>query len=82
MKYGNDLGRWVLRVLREPYGVSLWKHIHNAWGRFSSVLKFGVDSGNQVRFWQDLWCAKVILMKDFPGLFFFFFFFVSKNFIE
>jgi hypothetical protein len=68
MKYRNELGGWASEVLKEPYGVSLWKH-SNGWGRFSHYIKFEVGNGFRVCFWLDLWCGEVIFKDFFLALF-------------
>jgi hypothetical protein len=62
MKYGNELVGWASGVFKDPYGVSLWKHIHNRWGRFSQFIKFVVGNRFCVRFLLDLlgWKPKVL----------------------
>lgn len=33
-------GKWVSRTVKEPYGVSLWRHICMGWSHFLLVLSF------------------------------------------
>jgi hypothetical protein len=41
-KYGNQWGGWCSNRARDSHGVSLWKHIHAGWNRFSQYITFKV----------------------------------------
>nr|CAN64366.1 hypothetical protein VITISV_031303 [Vitis vinifera] len=68
-KYGEEEGGWCSRVLREGYGVGLWKAIRNGWKEFNNRVGFRAGNRRRVRFWKDRWCGEDPLAVAFPELF-------------
>ena len=56
-------------MIRDPHGVSLWKHIGRGWDHFSQHVKFEVGDGTHIRFLKDLWCGETTLQEAFPELY-------------
>lgn len=68
-KYGVRQGDWVSNVVRGPYGVDLWKHIHCGWAEFFSYMRLEVGDGSQVLFWKDRWIGPESLCTKYSELF-------------
>lgn len=69
VKYGSLWGGYCSRIVRGPYGVSLWKYIRKGWDTFLPLLSYNVGDGSLVRFWHDLWCGEAALKVAYPELF-------------
>ncbi|KAJ9675215.1 hypothetical protein PVL29_024243 [Vitis rotundifolia] len=68
-KYDLQDGGWCSKVVRDRYGVGVWKAIRNGWEKFQSHSCFIVGDGTRVKFWKDLWCKNHSLEEAFPTLF-------------
>ncbi|KAJ9708014.1 hypothetical protein PVL29_000195 [Vitis rotundifolia] len=68
-KYDLQDGGWCSKVVRDRYGVGVWKAIRNGWENFQSHSRFIVGDGTRVKFWKDLWCENHSLEEAFPTLF-------------
>lgn len=51
LKYSSKVRGWCKNVVRQPYGVSLWRYIGWGWDIFSQLVKFEVGDGMHIRFW-------------------------------
>jgi len=68
-KYGdNGLGCYPSRP-KGAYRQSLWRFIHEGWGRFYQVFSFRVGVGSSISFWHDRWCEESPLRDLFPSLY-------------
>ena len=47
----------------------MWKFIRSGWLNFSKFLRYDVDDGTQVNFWDDVWCRDRPLKEAFPNLY-------------
>lgn len=52
-----------------PVGCGVWKGIMLVEEEFFERVKFKVNKGNRVRFWQDVWCSREPLQSLFPSCF-------------
>ena len=49
--------------------VSVWKSVSSGWLDFSKFLRFNVDDGTRIKFWEDVWCRDFSLKEAFPKLY-------------
>ena len=49
--------------------VSVWKSVSSGWLDFSKFLRFNVDDGTRIKFWEDVWCRDCSLKEAFPKLY-------------
>lgn len=49
--------------------MGLWKEIMQGFNGFIKEIVFKVGVGNRVKFWKDVWCSNLPLMREFPLLF-------------
>ena len=68
-KYGEEEGGWRSRVVRDNFGVGLWKAIRRGWDVLGDNLVYSVGNGRRVRFWKDKWYGDYPLCTSFPSLF-------------
>ncbi|XP_030958992.1 uncharacterized protein LOC115980941 [Quercus lobata] len=69
IKYGCMWGGWCTRAVIGPYGVGLWKNIHQGWPSFSHHILYDIGDGSRVKFWQDWWCGETSLAVRYSDLF-------------
>ena len=50
-KYGEEEGGWRSCVVRESYGVGLWKAIRRGWEAVGNNLVYSAGNGRRIRFW-------------------------------
>ena len=65
-KHEKKDGGWCSRVVRERYGVGVWKAIRCGWEAFNSRIK---GNGQRVKFWKDKRCSEFSLGEAFPTIF-------------
>ncbi|KAJ9701497.1 hypothetical protein PVL29_006726 [Vitis rotundifolia] len=68
-KYGEEVGGWFSREVREGYGVGFWKEIRKEDFLMFKNVSFAVGDGRRVKFWKDIWCGNIPLCEAFPSLF-------------
>ena len=68
-KYGKEEGGWRSRVVRDNFGVGLWKAIRRGWDVLGDNLVYSVGNSRRVSFWKDKWCGDDPLCTSFPSLF-------------
>ena len=56
-------------MVRDSFGVRVWKEIEKHWELFKSMTSFAVDNRRRVKFWKDRWCSEEPLCEIFPSLF-------------
>lgn len=59
----EDLFVWCMESVRGPYGVCLWKFIHQGWVKFDNFISFKMGNGTWIHFLHDLWCGKDGIIK-------------------
>lgn len=52
-KYGQEEGGYIIKEVREVYGVGVWKTIRGKWEVLKDRTEFRVGAGNRVKFWID-----------------------------
>ena len=67
-KYGKEEGGWRSRVVRDNFGVGLWKAIKRCWDVLGDNLVHSVGNDRRVRFWKDKWCGDNQLCTFFSFL--------------
>ena len=68
-KYGVEEGGWCSKVVRESYGIRLWKAIRKEWELLHNKVDFLVGSGQRVKFWKDKWCGDMALCTSYLALY-------------
>ncbi|RVW84765.1 LINE-1 retrotransposable element ORF2 protein [Vitis vinifera] len=68
-KFGEEKGRWRSGVVRDSFGVGVWKEIEKHWELFKSMISFAMGNRKRVKFWKDRWCSEESLCEIFPSLF-------------
>ncbi|RVX05071.1 hypothetical protein CK203_019132 [Vitis vinifera] len=56
-------------MVRDSYGVGVWKEIRKQWELFNSMISFVVGNGCRMKFWKDRWCSDEPLCETFLSLF-------------
>ena len=56
-------------MVRDSFGVRVWKEIEKHWELFKSMTSFAVDNRRRVKFWKDRWCSEEPLCEIFSSLF-------------
>ena len=49
-KFGEEEGGWTTRVVRESYGMGLWKDIKKGWEEFFLRTRIRIGNGRRTRF--------------------------------
>jgi len=62
VKYGNEWGGWCSNPILDPYGFGMWRTIRQGWPSVSSHILSEVGDGTRVKFWQDRWSGRVLLL--------------------
>lgn len=68
-KYGSPSLSARPMVVKQSYGVSLWKGIMATFDIFWNHIKIEVGMGENVSFWDDIWLGNEKLSTKFPNLF-------------
>ena len=68
-KYGEEEGGYRSSVVRDSYGVGLWKVIGKEWDLFNTRVCFAMGNWSRVKFLKDRWCSEEPLNVTFPYLF-------------
>ena len=68
-KFGEEEGDWRSGLIREPYGVGVWKEIRKQWEFINMKISFKVGNESRVKFWKDRWCGEQPLCEIFLSLF-------------
>lgn len=56
-------------IVREGFGMRVWKAIINEWAGIKSRSHFTVGNERGVKLWKVLWCEDLPLKEVFPNLF-------------
>ena len=68
-KFREEEGGWRSGMVRDSYGVGVWKEIRKQWELFNSMISFVVGNGCRMKFWKDRWCSDEPLCETFLSLF-------------
>lgn len=61
---------WFSRVVRDSYGLGLWKVIRCGWEDFRRRSHFIVGNGRRLKCWKDRWCSENFFEESFLDLIF------------
>ncbi|XP_077215858.1 uncharacterized protein LOC143850501 [Tasmannia lanceolata] len=67
-KYGFLSGEWESDDIFAKKGLTVWRDILSMRQEFRQGIRVKVSSGDCIRFWLDVWCAKEPLGDLFPDL--------------
>ena len=66
-KYEEEQGGWFTKIVKDCYGVGVWKTIRKEWNIVAGRMSFAVGNRRRVPFWKC--CGTVPLSVAFPSLY-------------
>lgn len=67
-KYGRN-SVWVPKDFRGTHGTGILKSILKVKIRFKEFIRFNLGTGEDIQFWDDVWCGPFALKEDFNSIF-------------
>ena len=68
-KFGEVVGSWTTREVKDSYGISLWKNIRKVLEKFILRTNVRIGNGRHTRFWWDSWDGEFKLKDIYRTLF-------------
>jgi len=62
-------GLWIIKQVRSPYGVGLWRTIRNQWPKLWGNSRIVIGNGRRTSFWNDVWVGQYPLMQLYPVIY-------------
>jgi hypothetical protein len=59
----------ITQVKKQPGDSQFWTSLMNAKDQFLTFRNFRLQSGNQIRFWEDKWIGASTLREQYPNLY-------------
>lgn len=60
---------WESREVRRKHGCEIWKSILAGREDFWRCIKFNLGSGENIKFWKDVWVRDIPLMEICPEIY-------------